>query len=221
MIVSIAGNIGSGKSTLIKKLHEKGYNVYEEPVHKWSLLPRFYTNMERWSFSLQVQILMSILEFPKNKVNIVERSPWESLKIFSQYAKDHSLFDPIEFCLLESLHDKLAWTPDLFIYLQCNPDVCIERIKHRGRECENDIDPQYVKDLHIYYEKEIIQEKNTLIINAEEDCDTVMNNVNICLMKYKNNDSKNSFFHLANDFYNIMCMVFRILYKKRNKYGKF
>lgn len=183
MIVSIAGNIGSGKSTLIKKLNEKGYNVQEEPVEKWSLLPRFYTNMERWSFSLQVQILLTILDTNSSKLNIIERSPWESLKIFSQYAKEHSLFDSVEFTLLETLHDRIAWTPDLIIYLRCDPKTCIERIKKRGRKCESEIDPGYVEKLHTYYENEINKLDNKKIINAEDDIDIVFSKVNEILDK--------------------------------------
>jgi deoxyadenosine/deoxycytidine kinase len=174
-IVSIAGNIGSGKSTLLKRLNSAGMEVKEESVDEWTILPRFYENMTRWSFALQVQILLSIIT--KELPGIIERSPWESLKIFSQLAKDQNLFDPEEYSLLEQLHEQLAWNPETVIYLRLDPAICCKRIKQRGRDCENDISEKYVNDLHYYYEKETELLPNCIIIDASKSADEVFQDV--------------------------------------------
>jgi len=173
---SIAGNIGSGKSTLIKKLNLQGMNVKEEPVNEWTILPRFYENMSRWSFALQVQILLSVTT-QNSQPYLIERSPWESLKIFSQLARDQNLFDSEEYSILEQLHERIAWNPKNFIYLRTDPEICCERIKKRGRECENDINDQYVKDLHYYYEKETKLLNNCIVVDASKSADEVLESV--------------------------------------------
>ena len=57
--ISVIGNIGCGKSTLLTSLSDKQFDVAYEPVHEWKFLPKFYNDMKRWCFTLQVEILNS------------------------------------------------------------------------------------------------------------------------------------------------------------------
>ena len=149
--VSIVGNIGCGKSTLISSLETQGYNVFYEPVHKWYALKLFYDNIPKWAFALQIQILDSFHDVAKSNI-VVERSPWESLNVFAKHLVDNNLMSSVEMDILKSVHSKMGWMPDIFIYIKTKPEKCIQRIKKRNRECESNIEDQYIKDLHDLYE---------------------------------------------------------------------
>ena len=90
MIITIEGNIGSGKSTIINNLKDK-YNVIEENVKDWKdWLSNFYKDKKKYSFGFQMQVLLSqmklseILKDNKNNINIIERSPYTSINIFGK-----------------------------------------------------------------------------------------------------------------------------------------
>jgi len=96
-IVCIDGIIGAGKSTLIRKLKNK-FTCFEEPIKKWSLLPKLHSDMERYVVPFQFQVLFSqydqYLSF-KNITDpvIVERCPWTSKNVSVQMYMDNGWFD--------------------------------------------------------------------------------------------------------------------------------
>lgn len=156
MRISICGNIGSGKTTLLEHLKTDGYKIYYEPVEKWTFLSHFYKNMKEWAFKLQVQVLFSFLQTEEQtgKLEIYERSPFESLYIFAYSLYQQKFMTHEEYSLIHKMTHQLAWKPDIIIYLRSNPELCLERIKRRNRESERGgISITYLKHLHDLYEE--------------------------------------------------------------------
>ena len=174
MHIAIAGNIGSGKTTLTRLLssHYKWRAQYED-VEDNPYLDDFYNTMERWSFNLQVYFLNSrfrqILDIRKNKKTIIQdRTIYEDAYIFApnlhamglmtnrDYNNYRSLFD-----LMESVTE----SPDLLIYLRSSIPNLVEQIHKRGREYENTISIDYLSRLNERYEAWIDKyDKGKLII---------------------------------------------------------
>lgn len=185
MYISIIGNIGAGKSTLLKELCSKGYKVVYEPIEQWTFLPKFYEDMKRWSFTLQVEILQSFINI--DTINaIVERSPWEATNIFARNLYENGNMTLDEYTLLQNMTNYNEM-PKLFIYLKSNPSICIERIKQRNRKCELNMSENYIKQLHGLYEQavQVLQKKdyNVIVIDANQNketlCTQVIENLNI------------------------------------------
>jgi deoxyadenosine/deoxycytidine kinase len=174
MHIAIAGNIGSGKTTLTRLLsnHYKWKAQYED-VEDNPYLDDFYNTMERWSFNLQVYFLNSrfrqILDIRKNNKTIIQdRTIYEDAYIFApnlhamglmtnrDYNNYRSLFD-----LMESVTE----APDLLIYLRSSIPNLVEQIHKRGREYENTISIDYLSRLNERYEAWIDEyDKGKIII---------------------------------------------------------
>ena len=180
MHVAIAGNIGSGKTTLTRLLakHYKWKPHFEE-VDDNPYLDDFYNQMERWSFNLQIYFLNSrfrqILDIRKNGKDIIQdRTIYEDAYIFApnlhamglmtnrDYENYRSLFD-----LMESVTE----SPDLLIYLRSSIPNLVNQIHKRGREYENTISIDYLSRLNERYEAWVQKyDKGKLIIL---DVDTI------------------------------------------------
>lgn len=177
MKISIGGSIGCGKSTILDRLKKDGYAVFFEPLDEWKHLPKFYENKERWSFTFQMEVLNSFqkLKHEGEQCVVCERSPWESYHIFSKMLLENGCMTPGEFELFERLYDKLAWKPDLFIYLRTTPETCQERIRKRERPCETSIDIEYLKRLHEKYEA--LYARGIVCVDANRTVDEVYKDV--------------------------------------------
>ena len=161
MHVAIAGNIGAGKTTLTKLL-AKHYNwkPHFESVEENPYLDDFYSEMERWSFNLQVFFLNSrfrqILELREtgNKI-IQDRTIYEDAHIFAPNLHAMGLMtnrDYQNYSSLFELMEKLVTPPDLMIYLRYSIPNLVGQIHKRGREYENSISIDYLSRLNERYE---------------------------------------------------------------------
>ena len=154
-IICIEGNIGAGKSSLLRELEEKGYQVFTEDLDKWGFfLTNFYDNPSRWSFTLQVAILNSCAQnyaqmrqmCKTHQFIFVERS-MESSLVFAQNAFKRGYLTLQELNVIEELYERLKWTPDYRFYLDTPVDVCFQRIHKRGRPCEKNITKEYLQEI--------------------------------------------------------------------------
>jgi deoxyadenosine/deoxycytidine kinase len=160
-MIAFHGSIGSGKSTLIKRLSmmNETYVAYLEPVEIWQdsgLLNLLYTDPEGYAFSFQVLALLTRLkqysEFIENKTNRImlwERGT-ESDKIFQNVLKEHKFISSLEIDILNASYKPKAL---LNIYIRTPPAVCLQRILQRGREEEKDITYKYLQELHDEHER--------------------------------------------------------------------
>ncbi len=179
MHIAIAGNIGSGKTTLTKILSKHyGWKAHYEDVEHNPYLQSFYDDMQRWSFNLQVYFLNSrfrqVVEIRRgNKKVIQDRSIYEDAYIFAPNLHDMNLMSTRDFENYSSLFELMSsfiQPPDLLIYLRASVSTLVEQIQKRGREYEESIRLDYLKLLNERYEAWISKYKqgNLLIINVDE-----------------------------------------------------
>ncbi|MEA3447023.1 MAG: deoxynucleoside kinase [Bacteroidota bacterium] len=178
MHIAVAGNIGSGKTTLTRLLakHYKWEPHYED-VDDNPYLTDFYENMQRWSFNLQVFFLNSrfnqILEIRKSGKNIIQdRTIYEDAFIFAPNLHSMGLMSTRDFDNYQSLFKlmiSLVDPPDLLIYLRSSVPNLVDQIAKRGRKYENSIRLDYLKRLNERYEAWIsgYEDGKLLIIDVD------------------------------------------------------
>ena len=179
MHVAIAGNIGSGKTTLTTKLskHYK-WEAHYEDVENNPYLNDFYKEMQRWSFNLQIYFLNSRLRQILNikssgKDFIQDRTIYEDAFIFAPNLHSMGLMSSRDFDnyqQLFSLMDSFVQGPDLLIYLRASTTTLVSQIQKRGREYENSIRLDYLTRLNERYEAWISEytKSKLLIIDVDD-----------------------------------------------------
>ncbi|MEZ7917557.1 MAG: deoxynucleoside kinase, partial [Patiriisocius sp.] len=185
MHVAIAGNIGSGKTTLTRLLskHYKWKPHYED-VEDNPYLDDFYNEMERWSFNLQIYFLNSrfrqILEIRERGEKVIQdRTIYEDAYIFAPNLHAMGLMTNRDYENYKSLFDLMESVtkgPDLLIYLRSSIPNLVKQIHKRGREYENSISIEYLSRLNERYEAWITTySKGKVIILDVDDLDFVEN----------------------------------------------
>ena len=178
MHIAIAGNIGSGKTTLTRLLCQQyGWTPRFEPVDHNPYLSDFYEDMERWSFNLQIYFLnkrfRDVVEISRSSEVIVQdRTIYEDANIFAPNLHDMGLMSTRDFENykdLFSLMISLVKAPDLLIYLRSSIPNVVAKIQKRGREYENSIRIDYLKGLHDRYEKWIEGYKDGKLLILDVD----------------------------------------------------
>ena len=161
MHIAIAGNIGSGKTTLTTLL-SKHYNwdAHYEDVDDNPYLNDFYEDMTRWAFNLQVYFLNSrfnqVLDIRNSgKTVIQDRTIYEDAYIFAPNLHDMGLMASRDFdnyTKLFHLMSSLVKPPDLLVYLRASVSTLVNQIQKRGRDYENSIRLDYLTRLNERYE---------------------------------------------------------------------
>ena len=190
MFVTICGNIGSGKTTVLEKLESNGFDVKFEPVHEWSYLSKFYDNMKQYAFPLQMQILKSFLSYEssnKSLPTICERSPQESFQVFASHLYKNNHLDLEQLRIIKFFTNSFSWEPELYIYIRTEPSICLNRIQSRNRDCETTINLDYIKELHNSYENFARTNKITHVIDGSKSRDFVYNEVRQIIEEVINN----------------------------------
>ena len=177
--IVVAGNIGSGKSTLTEMLAKHyGWEPRYEDVENNPYLNDFYADMPRWSFSLQVYFLNSrlqqIVEIQQgDKTVIQDRTIYEDAHIFAPNLHELGLMSKRDFenyiNLFRTICRQIS-PPDLLIFLNSSLSTLVEQIEKRGRPYEDNIRLDYLKQLNQYYNNWIENYKDgpLLIINVDE-----------------------------------------------------
>ncbi len=185
MHVAIAGNIGAGKTTLTKLLakHYKWEPHFEDVVDN-PYLDDFYTQMERWSFNLQIYFLNSrfrqVLQIRESGKKIIQdRTIYEDAHIFAPNLHAMGLMTNRDYENYQSLFElmqKLVDAPDLLIYLRADISTLVAQIHKRGRDYENSISIDYLSRLNERYEAWIsTYKKGKLLIIDVDNLDFVDN----------------------------------------------
>jgi len=179
MFIAIAGNIGSGKSSLTSLLHQKfGWVPYFESVDDNPYLPDFYADMRRWSFHLQVYFLSKrfILhrEISEGASTVVQdRSIYEDAEIFAVNLHSIGMMDDRDYDNYRALYAAMTsylQPPDLLIYLRADLVTLQRQIQLRGRDFEQSIDASYLEQLNVLYEDWIVRydEGPLLVVDTVE-----------------------------------------------------
>ena len=173
MHIAVAGNIGSGKTTLTGMLAKHfGWEPMYESVENNPYLASFYEDMQRWSFNIQVYFLNSrfrqVIELRKKKKDVIQdRTIYEDAYIFAPNLHDMQLMPTRDFENYTSLFELMAQFleyPDLLIYLKADIPTLVAQINKRGREYENTIRIDYLQHLNEKYEKWISTYPGKLLV---------------------------------------------------------
>ncbi len=178
MYIAIAGNIGSGKTTLTKMLAKHyGWEPRLESVLQNPYLQDYYENMSRWSLNLEVFFLKErfrdLLEIEKSTNTIVQdRSIFEGVHIFAANNHEMGNMSDRDYETYMGLFDSMmmvARLPDLMVYLRSTVPHLVENIHSRGRDYEQNIQLDYLKNLNNRYEDFIMNKYTgrTLVIDVD------------------------------------------------------
>ncbi len=162
IFVAVAGNIGSGKSSLTRMLSEKyGWKSFYESVEDNPYLSDFYSDMNRWSFNLQVYFLSKRFNDHKKIVEgtesvIQDRSIYEDAEIFAKNLHMIGKMDKRDYNnYVELYHVMMQYLqpPDLLIFLDARIETLMKQIARRGRDYEQSIPRSYLEQLSSHYKE--------------------------------------------------------------------
>lgn len=202
--IAVAGNIGSGKTTLTELLakHFKWSPQYES-VDNNPYLSDFYEDMNRWSFHLQIYFLNSrlrqLLDIQNSTNTIVQdRTIYEDAHIFAPNLHEMGLMSGRDFenyaAIFQTIK-KMVKPPDLLIYLKTSIPKLVDNIQKRGREYEENIRLDYLKRLNEHYNNWIDHYKDgQLLVIDIDNCDFAENKTDLADVIGKVNAEVNGLF---------------------------
>ena len=197
-IISIEGNIGSGKTTFLKKLkenykHRKDICFLEEPLDKWlsikddegNILDHFYKDKSKYSFSFQMMAYISRLAILKEKLEdktqhynfiITERSLFTDKEVFCKSLHNEGFISSIDYLIYNEwfytfLQMEYKGTPIKYkhIYFKTTPTIAFHRILSRNREEEKTIEYEYIIKCNAYHNKWLSNLKDVITFDANVD----------------------------------------------------
>ncbi len=196
MHIAIAGNIGSGKTTLTRLLSKHfGWKPHYEEVDNNPYLESFYEDMKRWSFNLQIYFLNSrfrqVMDIRRSGDDIIQdRTIYEDAYIFAANLYDMGLMETRDYQNYQDLFELMSsflQAPDLLIYLRASVPTLVRQIQKRNRDYEQSIRLDYLKALNKRYEnwisnynkgKLLIIESDDIDLEKPEDLSTVIEQIN-------------------------------------------
>ena len=167
--ISLSGNIGTGKTTVLKRLEElldhNSFEFIQEPVDLWrgirdetgkNPLQYFYDEPKKYAFNFQVLTFITRLNqiqkaAHSNKHIISERSLEEDRHVFARKLNVGGMISNIEYRTYLAWYETQAIKPNLIFYIETPPAVCLERLKERDRKEEKCVGQEYLKSLDQYY----------------------------------------------------------------------
>ncbi len=178
MHIAIAGNIGSGKTTLTTMLaRHYGWTPQFESVINNPYLEDYYRDIHRWSFNLETYFLKErfkdILNIGKSDGTIVQdRSIFEGVYVFVANNKDQGNMSETDFQTYMNLFNLMmsfVRMPDLMIYLRASVPHLVENIQKRGRDYEQGMSLEYLQGLNDKYEEFIYRKYKGKVLTIEVD----------------------------------------------------
>lgn len=178
MHIAVAGNIGSGKTTLTTMLAKHyGWRPQFEPVIENPYLEDYYGDIRRWSLNLEIYFLKErfkqMLEIGRTDETIIQdRSIFEGVYVFAYYNKEQGNMSDTDFKTYMDLFNLMMTftrVPDLMIYLRASVPHLVANIQQRGRDYEQRIALDYLQGLNDSYEKFIYQHYQGRVLTVEVD----------------------------------------------------
>ncbi|MFV1949083.1 MAG: deoxynucleoside kinase [Anaerolineales bacterium] len=190
--VAVAGNIGVGKTTLVKKLCDNlDWTPFFEPEKENPYLPDFYKDMQTWAFHSQIFFLTRRLRAHKDLCAhpgsvIQDRSVYEDAEIFAHNLYRQKQISERDYQTYQELYQALVEflpPPDLVLYIKASVPTLQQRIKQRGRDYEDQIDPNYLTQLNQLYDQWIDNFSLCPVLTIPgDDLDFVANNGHLNLI---------------------------------------
>lgn len=196
MHIVIAGNIGSGKTTLTKMLaRHYGWEARLESVVNNPYLPDYYQDMKRWALNLEVYFLKErfrdILKIAQtDKTIIQDRSIFEGVYIFTANNHDMGNMSDRDFDTYMGLFQSMMMVikqPDLLVYLRASVDHLVDNVHKRGRDFEQNMRLDYLRNLNERYEafvdkydgpKLIVDVNNVDFLHSRQDFADIVSQIN-------------------------------------------
>ncbi|CAG9830688.1 unnamed protein product [Diabrotica balteata] len=205
--VSVEGNIGAGKSTLIKYFQNMpGIETYLEPLEWWrnvdghNLLDLMYSDVHEWLRVFQTYVQLTRLKIQTSKpssssttVQMFERSIQNNRFCFLEQAYRSGYIHGADYSVIDQWYRWIRANEDialdLIVYLRSSPETVYERVKARKRPEENSLSLEYLKELHDSHERWLMSDDerfNTipvLVLDADKTLDEIIE-------QYKQNENK-------------------------------
>jgi len=174
-MILLEGNIGAGKSTLGNTLKASGiFDFIEEPVEAWqsgfaaNLLDMFYANMERWAFTFQITAFITraktwqeVLALTDHSRVVLERSIFTDRYVFGTNSYRLGGMSDVEWQVYCGLWDFLVANycvePACVLYYRTPAEVCLERMKVRGRHEETGVTLEYLGQLEALHDQWLLE----------------------------------------------------------------
>ena len=178
MYIAIAGNIGSGKTTLTKMLSKHyGWKKFLEPVEKNPYLDDYYKDIPRWVLNMEVfylkQRFRNLLEIQKSKETIIQdRSIFEGVYVFVANNRKMGYMNERDFETYMGLFESMMSVvrpPELMIYLRSSVPHLVKNIQKRGRDYEQQIPLDYLQGINSLYEEFIFQKYKGKVLVIDVD----------------------------------------------------
>lgn len=207
MRISIEGNIGSGKSSLLDALPKRSpwlrehVDFFPEPLHEWGdTLQRYLQDKKTWSVPLTLDILRGFgnpAAQTTKRHQIVERNPYTCRHVFTQILLQDGDIKQNHMHTIDEYMSIFGWKPDMIVYLNVPPATCLDRIEARARDGEASITYEELKLIEYMHEKMFRDQlSDTTVISCTqgetESIDAFHARISILLTKTLNeNDQKN------------------------------
>jgi deoxyadenosine/deoxycytidine kinase len=201
-VIVIDGIVGSGKSSLAAKISQKmDIRMFEELNNDdtYILLEKFYKDQQRWSFTLQIHFLNErfkmIKDIHRNGGGILDRSIFGD-RIFAEMLNEDGLMSDEEYRTYSTLLDNMlehTQPPTILVYIDCDVETAIERIKKRNRKMELEVPKRYWERLNHKYQKwydeydispKIKLDGKGYHPNNQEDINNIVNLINQKINRY-------------------------------------
>ncbi len=178
MYIAVAGNIGSGKTTLTKMLSKHyGWKQYLEPVAENPYIDDYYKDIPRWALNMEVfylkQRFKNLLEIQHSKETVIQdRTIFEGVYVFAANNRKMGNMDQRDFDtymeLFESMMEVVKM-PELMIYLRSSVPHLVKNIQKRGRDYEQKMPIDYLEGINLLYDDFIMNKYKGRVLVVEVD----------------------------------------------------
>ena len=178
MYIALAGNIGSGKTTLTKmRAKHYGWKKFLEPVDDNPYIDDYYKDISRWALNLEVYFLKqrfkNLLEIEKSKETIIQdRTIFEGVYVFATNNKNMGNMDERDYDTYMGLFDsmmKVIKMPELMVYLRASVPHLVKNIQKRGRDYEQQMPIDYLQGINNLYDEFIYKKYKGKVLVIEVD----------------------------------------------------